>query len=210
MVAEMNEPAGPRNAPLPEPVPFSGVMEKLRRGDPEAARDVFDRFARRLVGMAATKLPAFSRAKVDPEDIVQSVFRTFFRRVSAGEFTPEHWDALWSLLAVITARKCGHQIGHLVASRRDARRDLAADVAASDSVDWEPTDPTPTPAEATLLAETLGVMLADLTERERTVVVLRLQGYSIIEIAEKASSSERSVHRILAAVRSRLEHLAVG
>src|SRR5207244_3151678 len=104
------------------------------------AREVFDRYARRLVGMAATKLPAFTRAKIDPEDVIQSVFRTFFRRHSGGEFRPEHWDALWSLLAVLTARKCGHYVEHLVAARRDARREVGVPDPPSigNSPPWQP------------------------------------------------------------------------
>src|SRR5206468_8875797 len=89
-------------APMPHDGPFDRLMADLRGGRPEAAREVFDRYARRLVGLAAAKLPGFARAKLDPEDVVQSVFRTFFRRHADGQFRPEHWDALWSLLAVLT------------------------------------------------------------------------------------------------------------
>jgi RNA polymerase sigma-70 factor (ECF subfamily) len=194
---------------MPDDRPFDRLMADLRGGDPDAARAVFDRFARRLVALAATRLPAFARPTTDPEDVAQSVLRTFFRRHGEGEFRPEHWDALWSLLAVITVRKCGHRVGHLVAAKRDARRDVhAPDPSSTGAAAWEPADTAPTPEEAVLLEETLDRVLAGLTERDRPVVFLRLQGYEVGEIAARVDRSERTVHRLLSDVRDRLEALA--
>ena len=71
-------------------LPFDRLMADLRGGAPDAARAVFDRFTRRLVGLAATRLPGFARATTDPEDVAQSVLRTFFRRHGEGEFRPDN------------------------------------------------------------------------------------------------------------------------
>ena len=194
---------------MSEDRPFSFLMEDLRRGDSNAAREVFERFTRRLVGLAAARLPPVLKSKIDPEDVAQSVLRTFFRRHRAGEFQPEHWDALWSLLAVLAARKCGHQVEHLLAAKRDARREVSPPNPAGDSVAvWEPVEHAPTPSEALIFEETLAQLLTGLKDRERTIVLLRLQGHSISEVAEQAEASERSVHRILAGVRIKLESLA--
>lgn len=194
---------------MPEDRPFGRLMEDLRRGVPDAAREVFDRFARRLVGLAASRLPAFARPTTDPEDVAQSVLRTFFRRHGEGEFRPEHWDALWSLLAVLTARKCGHRVAYLVATKRDARREVPhPDPSSTGSPGRELADPSPSPEEAALLGETLDRVLAGLAERERPVVLLRLQGYEVGEIADRVGRSERTVHRLLSEVRDRLRVLA--
>lgn len=72
-------------------------------------------------------------------------------------------------------------------------------------MEWVPIDPSPTAEEAAMLEETVRQLLSNLTDRERTVVLLRLEGHSIIEVAERAAASERSVHRILANLRSRLQ-----
>ena len=45
-----------------------------------------------------------TRQKVDPEDVVQSAFRSFFTRQAAGQFDVASWDDLWGLLVVITVR----------------------------------------------------------------------------------------------------------
>ena len=41
----------------------------------------------------------------DPEDVVQTVLRTYFRRAALGEFQIADSSDLWALLAKITRRK---------------------------------------------------------------------------------------------------------
>src|SRR5437870_434016 len=97
---------------MPPDPDFRQIMERLGRGDPEAAREVFRRFARRLVGLARQRLDARLRQKLDPEDVVQSVFRSFFSRQAGGQFDLDDWDGVWALLTLITLRKCGHRVEH--------------------------------------------------------------------------------------------------
>src|SRR5580692_11428902 len=89
---------------------FDTVMQRLRAGDDEAAADVFRRFADRLIGLARSRLDERLRQKVDPEDVMQSVFKSFFRVQADGKLDLANWDSLWALLTVITLRKCGHRI----------------------------------------------------------------------------------------------------
>ena len=51
---------------------------------------------------------------MDADDIVQSVFRTFFRRAQAGEFRIDSSAQLWQLLVRITVLKAQHQAGRKV------------------------------------------------------------------------------------------------
>ena len=80
------------------------LLEQLRAGDGRAADAIFHRFARRLVGMARGRLDGRLRQKVDPEDVVQSVFRSFFDRSARGEFDFANWEAVWGLLVLLTVR----------------------------------------------------------------------------------------------------------
>jgi RNA polymerase sigma-70 factor (ECF subfamily) len=194
-----------------EPVapPFAELMASLRGGAPEAARAVFDRFARRLVALAASRLPGPLRAKVDGEDVAQSVFRTFFRRQAEGQFRLESWDQLWTLLTVLTVRKCGQRLDELRAARRDVSREQRHSPSPDPSAAELPlVDPAPSPSEAAMLAETLQQVLAGLTERERPVVLLRLRGYTLAEVSRQVGCTERTVGRILKHVRDRLESRA--
>jgi RNA polymerase sigma-70 factor (ECF subfamily) len=109
---------------------------------------------------------------------------------------------------VLTARKCGHRLREFRAARRDVRRESApAGDPDTSAADWALADPAPTPTEAALLADTLREVLDNLSERERPVVLLRLQGFGITEIAEQVGRSERTVHRVLESVRAHLERL---
>src|SRR5262249_54926721 len=104
---------------------FDALMSGLRAGDPSAADDVFRRYARRLIALARARLEARIGRKVDPEDVLQSVFRSFFTRYGEGQFTPGDWDSLWRILAVITLRKCGNRMEYFRAARRDVTREVS-------------------------------------------------------------------------------------
>jgi RNA polymerase sigma-70 factor, ECF subfamily len=179
----------------------------LRGSDPRA---VFGRFSRRLIGLARTRLDKRTRAKVDPEDVVQSAFRSFFIRDAAGQFTAENWDDLWRILVVITVRKCNRQIVGLRRARRDIRREVAA--AGSDEDDLqmpEAVDREPTPDEVVSLIETVERLLGRADEVEREILLMRLDGYAPPEIAREVSRrvspiSERKVYRVIAQARTRL------
>ena len=92
---------------------FDDLMAQLRDGRNEAAAQVFQRFANRLIVLARKQLDSKILQKVDPEDVMQSVFRSFFLRQMEDQFDVRDWDNLWSLLAMITVRKCTNvQRGH--------------------------------------------------------------------------------------------------
>src|SRR5262245_38849503 len=71
---------------MPELPKGQALMQLLGAGDEEAARQVVDRYIDRLVALARQRLSQRLASRVDPEDVVQSVFRTFFVRVRAGQF----------------------------------------------------------------------------------------------------------------------------
>ncbi len=65
----------------------------------------------------------------------------------------------------------------------------------------------PTPSETARLAETLEQVMRDLTERERVMLALSLQGFTTSEIGEQVGRTERTVQRVLQRVRKRLEQM---
>lgn len=170
-------------------------------GNDPAIDEVFDRFARRLVALARAKMDGQTRQKVDPEDVVQSVFRTFFTRQAKGQFTVADWDDLWSLLVKITVRKCNRKAVAFRAARRDVRREIRLPEIASDVIDREPA-----PDEVACLSDTIEQLLQGANDVEREIILLRFQGFSPLEISEKIGRiSERKVYRVLAQARKRLE-----
>jgi RNA polymerase sigma-70 factor (ECF subfamily) len=185
---------------------FDDLMARLLKGDEDAADQIFKRYAHRLIGLARSHLGGVIRQKVDPEDVVQSVFRSFFQRNAEGNWNLDDWDSLWSMLTVITVRKCGHRIGHFRAMRRDIRREVAASVKedSSSSSGWEAIARDPTPEDAARLSETIEQLMLELDERDRPILSLSLQGYSIPEISDQISRTERPVYRAMERIKRRL------
>src|SRR5438067_1701243 len=100
---------------------FTEIMNRLRAGDESAAAQVCRRFTNRLIGLARVHLDSRIRQKVDPEDVLQSVYKSFFLRHAQGQFDFHGWEGLWSLLTVITVRKCGRWTRLFHTARRNVR-----------------------------------------------------------------------------------------
>lgn len=172
------------------------------------ARAVFERFTRRLVGLARGHLDVRLHHKIDPEDVVQSAYKSFFLRYGEGALAAEGWDGLWGLLTTITLRKCADRVRYHRAERRDIKREASAPADADVVEPWrDAIGREPTPEEAAVLAETVERLLSGLDQYERPIVELSLQGYSTQEISEQLGRAERSVRRLRERVRKQLERL---
>jgi RNA polymerase sigma-70 factor (ECF subfamily) len=187
---------------------FDDVMARLRAGDESAAAEVFNRFGRRLRTLAGQRLDRLLRSKVDPEDILQSVYLSFFRHHAQGQYDLQSWDSLWGMLTVITLRKCGHRVRHFRCAGRNVKREIVLPAPSGElSVEFEAIGHDPTPSEATRLAETLEQIMRELTERERVILALSLQGHTTSEISDQVDRTERTVQRVLQRVRKHLEQM---
>jgi RNA polymerase sigma-70 factor (ECF subfamily) len=167
---------------------------------PTGAGEAFDRFTRRLVGLARRQLGGLLRHKVDPEDVVQSVYKSFLLRYGAEMLVEEDEDGLWALLTRITLRKCADRARYHRAECRDAAREAAP-------ADEDVAGREPTPDEAAALTETVERLLRGLDGDERAILELSLQGYSTPEISERLGRAERSVRRVRERARALLERM---
>src|SRR5262249_46361336 len=154
------------------------LMRGLKCGDDEAAEAVFYRFSSRLIALARGRLGAELRGKVDPEDVLQSVFRSFFVRQMNGELDVVNWASLWGLLSLMTIRKCANRVAYLHAACRDAGREWNSGAGSSHG-GWDLPDAEPTPAEAAALTDLVEALMRPLGERDRAILTLHLQGYTI-------------------------------
>ncbi|SIO58812.1 RNA polymerase sigma-70 factor, ECF subfamily [Singulisphaera sp. GP187] len=187
---------------------FARLMARLRSGEDAAAREVFERFAGRLVALARGRFNRLLARKVDPEDVVQSAFKSFFVRHREGKLDVGDSGGLWNLLTLITLRKCADRAEYFLAERRDAARE-ATGSAGGDGPDacLGALDREPRPEEAVILAETVERLFRDATTHERPVLELSLQGYTTSEISVRLGRAERSVRRLREQIRVRLERL---
>lgn len=178
------------------------LLRRVRRGEEDAATALYVRYARRLQAVAKARTSTALAARFDPEDVVQSVFRTFFRRASEGQYDVPEGEELWNLLLVISLNK----IRAMAAFHRAAKRDVAATVAMT------PDDAHASVAEGRFDAlQTLELvideLLAELPAAQQAMIRLRIEGRGVAEIADATRRSKRSVERVLQQFRSQLGHL---
>jgi RNA polymerase sigma-70 factor (ECF subfamily) len=193
---------------MPADQSFIALMSRVRTGDRDATTLVFQRFAHRLLALARSRLDGLTRRKVDPDDVLQSVFKSFFKRMADDQWDLENWDSLWGILALITVRKCGHRMDYYRAACRDVQREVPGQPAGdSSALGPEPAAADPTPSAVVILAETVDTLLSGMEPRDRRIVELSLQGYSALEVAERVGSTERTVYRVLERVRKQLHAL---
>lgn len=186
---------------------FAEFLVRLQKKEDTAAQELFGRFTHQLIALALRHLDAGLRHKVDPEDVVQSAYKSFFFRYGAGNLNVVNWNSLWGLLTLITVRKCAERAAYHRAECRDASREVSAPPG-DEAAPWlEPFGREPTPLEAAELSETVDQLLAGLDEEERPILELSLQGYTTREISERLGRAERTVRLLREGIRHRLERM---
>ena len=96
---------------------------------------LWERYFRRLVGLARRKLQDTPRRVADEEDVALSAFASFCRGAEAGCFPQlADRDNLWHLLVTLTERKVYHQVRDERCQKRRAAASASAWVASSRSV----------------------------------------------------------------------------
>lgn len=181
------------------------LVMRWREGDQGAAGEIFQRYTERLLALTRNRLSTRLTRQLDPEDVVQSAYRSFFIGARDGRYVLRRSGDLWRLLVAITLHKLQHQIERRSARKRAAAREVSLD----DDRDVGGLDAgtlarEPTPAEAAALADTLEKLLAPLAPLQRRMVALRLEGYSLEEIATDVARSERTVRRVLEQIKEGL------
>jgi len=178
------------------------LLSRVRTGDTDAEVALHDRFLLRLIALAQSRLSGRLAVRVDPEDIVQSAYRSFFLRARKGEFLLERAGDLWRLLAQITLNKLRSQAAHHTAAKRSINQEEITDVISDESRSLgnefsgiEHSEPSHEEAVATI--EVLEQVMSELTSISRHALELRLQGRSIPTIAHDLERSEWTVRRLL-------------
>jgi RNA polymerase sigma factor (sigma-70 family) len=177
------------------------LLERYRRGQDDAPTQLYLRYAERLRALAARSSSPGLSARVDPEDIVQSVFRTFFRRAAQGQYEIPEGEEIWKLLLVIALNK----IRTLGEFHRAARRDMrkTTSVEANDLPLASQSDQDP--SALTILRLVIEEVLETLPPGHRPIAEMRIEGYEMAEIAELTQRSKRTVERVLQEFRQRLD-----
>ena len=185
-------------------------ISQLKDGDQDAAQQIWERYCRRLVHLAASKFRGSPRRVVDEDDMVVAAFDSLYRGVEAGRFAKlDDRNDLWQLLVMITERKVIDEFHHERRQKRGGGNVRGESVFVGNQDD-EPRagiggisgeELSPDAAIASIEeCQRLLQLLPDDTLRE--VATLKLEGWKNREIAEKLECVEATVERKLKGIRS--------
>lgn len=182
----------------------------LREGDEATAQqELWDRYFRRIVALARSRLGNLPRGPADEEDVAISAMQSLFHGFARDRF-PELRDRnnLWSLLAKITARKAINERQKQRAQKRGGGRQPVA-IGPSDggsdtgALGCDPADDDLGPDFVVAIQEELNRLMANLPDDTlRRIAGRKLEGWTTAEIATELGVVERTVERKLALIRA--------
>ena len=159
--------------------PISLCLRAVEAGDEDATTRLWETCFPRLLSYSRQRLPSHLRRVLDEEDVALSAFKSFCRgaqRGSLGDINGR--DSLWKLLFCIASRKARSYVRENIASS-----DQGPDALAVFSADCR--------------------RLFDALEDDvlELIAMLRIEGYTCEEIAERTDMSKRTVERRLTLIR---------
>jgi RNA polymerase sigma-70 factor (ECF subfamily) len=183
-----------------EPAGDRSLVLRVQSGDQQAAVELYRRYAERLRGLVRVKGSVDLLRHVGEEDILQSVFGSFFRAAQRGYYDVPPGGELWHLLALITLNK----IRAKGVFYRAARRDIQQTVSGEGLEQVAEYGPGSDEAAFTLLQIAVEETLAPFTDVQKVIVRLRMDGHEVADIAAKTGRSRRTVERTLQDFRRKL------
>jgi RNA polymerase sigma-70 factor (ECF subfamily) len=177
------------------------LLRRVQGGQPDASTQLYLRYADRLHALVTSQSSRELARRVEAEDIVQSVFRTFFRRAADGHYSVPDGEEIWKLLLIIALNKVRKAGAFHRAAKRDVRQTVGG-VGFDRTLESERGRDD---GALTVLRIVIEELLHAMPDANRRIVELRIEGYEVAEISERVGRSKRSVERVLQGFRARLE-----
>lgn len=177
------------------------LANQCQDGDEAAFGKIFERYADKLCRLARSRISERLSARIEAEDVVQSVFRTFFGRVQQHRFTFKEQDDLWKLLVSMTLNKLRNKVDFHTAAKRDvgAEKPMAGSTTSPSAFDVD--GETPSPEAVVAFVDLLEHFMNELRDNDRKILELKLQDLTQEEIAAEVGCTERTVRRVLDRIR---------
>lgn len=184
------------------------LVNRWQQGDEVAASEIYDRYVSRLIALAGSRISPKLARRVEAEDVVQSVYRSFFARSGEERLQVEKSGQLWGLLAAITINKVRAKARFHAADKRNVGTEASIRSSVS-CFGLEPTDLArePTAEEATMLAEQYREAADKMSALGKQVFALYLENEAVDDIAKRVRRSSRTVRRELEQIRKALSEM---
>lgn len=172
---------------------FEELMDRLRRGDPEAPRELFERYGKAVQRVVRFRLNRRLRTQYDSLDFTQDAWASFFH-IPAENLAFRTPEELVAFLTRIVKHK-------MIDAYRKHRRHLDASPPKFPRVlqfiDAQPAR-LPTPSQFAIAEEEWSRMIYNKPPKIQLALTMLRDGYSQREIALKLGLNVRRIHRLLA------------
>jgi DNA-directed RNA polymerase specialized sigma24 family protein len=163
------------------------LLDQWKLGDQDAASEFYTRYVEKLLSLMQRNIARRFAPRFEPADVVQSVMRTFFGRVSSGKLSLSEQDDVWKLLLTIALCKARNRVKFHEAAGRSVNHTSSGD--ALDQL-GEPSE-----QDAVDVFDLVETTARSLDARAARVMDLILANWSIEEIAAELSVTTRSIRR---------------
>jgi RNA polymerase sigma factor (sigma-70 family) len=182
----------------------------LKDGNLDAVQQLWNRYAKRLVNVAQLQLRHAPKRIADEEDLAASVFQSLCRGAATGRFQNiKDRDELWWLLLSITHQKAVNHIRRENAQKRGSRQtQIETDLAGGREIGGFSLDQLmgdePTPEFLAMLDEQFERLMNLLRDETlRTIALMRIEGYTMQEVADSLGTALRTIERKAHLIRTR-------
>jgi RNA polymerase sigma-70 factor (ECF subfamily) len=175
---------------------FKNLMQRVRDGSEDAARELLDRYGEHILRVVRRKLSRELRSKFDSVDFVQAVWASFF----VGAPKQRDFDrpqALIAFLVTLAQNKVIDAVRQRMQSQKyNINRERALDGSVSaDAAGLAAREPTP--SQVAVANDEWRRLLADLPARYQRMLELLRQGHTQKDIARELGVNEKTVRRVL-------------
>lgn len=186
---------------------ISRWIDQAKMGDSLAAEQLWRHYFDRLVRVVRNRLRGGNRAVSDEEDVVLSVFDSFYEAAKNGRF-PDLFDRddLWHLLLRMASRKVIDKRRHDARHRRGGGVDTQSldDLFRDEQPRIEVAGNEPTPDMVVMMQESVEHFFSHLGVGQlRELAGAKLEGHSNADLAERFGCSERTIERRLHLIREK-------
>jgi RNA polymerase sigma-70 factor (ECF subfamily) len=172
---------------------FDVLMERIRAGDPEAGKELFERYGKAIQRVVRYHMDRRLRTQFDSIDFAQDAWASFFR-VSAAEFT---FQTPEELVAFLT-RTVQNKVIDAYRKRSQHSKDNGRTFREFGDNIHKQLSRHPTPSQCAIAEEEWRRMIHNKPPKVQQALAMLRDGYSQREIAKSLGLNVRRIHRLLA------------
>lgn len=184
---------------------FHHWINELAAGTNEAVEQLWDDYFQRLVELARKRLPSGGRRDFDEEDVALSAIHSFCKGLGKRRFpTLNDEGNLWALLVLITSRKASHRVRDGQAQKRGGGRvqgESAFGGTSKGGIESVIAENPSAEFAHRLFEETDHLFHVLDDDGLQQIAMLKMEGLTNREVAERLGCVERTVDRRLRLIR---------